>query len=109
MLLILSRIDVFLFFFSSRRRHTRFKCDWSSDVCSSDLSGAVSAREAIAATHTLNIGKRHINLVFLFLRRLPQFALQGKRTAACLKILRIILAVVQVDELLIGLDGFGLL
>src|SRR4030066_1700635 len=28
---------LFLFFFSSRRRHTRFKCDWSSDVCSSDL------------------------------------------------------------------------
>src|SRR5260370_4920013 len=27
----------FIFFFSSRRRHTRFKCDWSSDVCSSDL------------------------------------------------------------------------
>src|SRR5207237_7449271 len=26
------------FFISSRRRHTRFKCDWSSDVCSSDLS-----------------------------------------------------------------------
>src|SRR5260370_3013385 len=25
------------FFFPSRRRHTRFKCDWSSDVCSSDL------------------------------------------------------------------------
>src|SRR5256886_6630993 len=28
------------FFFSSRRRHTRFDCDWSSDVCSSDLDGA---------------------------------------------------------------------
>src|SRR2546430_9977220 len=28
---------VHLFFFSSRRRHTRFDCDWSSDVCSSDL------------------------------------------------------------------------
>src|SRR2546430_11037776 len=27
-----------LFFFSSRRRHTRFDCDWSSDVCSSHLS-----------------------------------------------------------------------
>src|SRR5438034_2543959 len=27
-----------LFFFSSRRRHTRSLCDWSSDVCSSDLS-----------------------------------------------------------------------
>src|SRR3989475_4292907 len=28
---------LFFFFFSSRRRHTRFDCDWSSDVCSSDL------------------------------------------------------------------------
>src|SRR5260370_27479596 len=28
---------MYSFFFSSRRRHTRFKCDWSSDVCSSDL------------------------------------------------------------------------
>src|SRR2546430_7334298 len=28
-----------VFFFSSRRRHTRFDCDWSSDVCSSDLVG----------------------------------------------------------------------
>src|SRR2546430_13734581 len=26
-----------IYFFSSRRRHTRFDCDWSSDVCSSDL------------------------------------------------------------------------
>src|SRR2546430_9921624 len=30
----LSRVGAF--FFSSRRRHTRFDCDWSSDVCSSD-------------------------------------------------------------------------
>src|SRR5690606_39560047 len=29
-----------LFFFSSRRRHTRFSRDWSSDVCSSDLVAA---------------------------------------------------------------------
>src|SRR5438034_3605363 len=28
----------FCFFFSSRRRHTRSLCDWSSDVCSSDLA-----------------------------------------------------------------------
>src|SRR2546430_4648448 len=28
---------IIFFFFSSRRRHTRFDCDWSSDVCSSDL------------------------------------------------------------------------
>src|SRR5688572_32183134 len=30
-------VDGILFFFSSRRRHTIFDCDWSSDVCSSDL------------------------------------------------------------------------
>src|SRR3972149_1033650 len=29
--------NFFHFFFSSRRRHTSFDCDWSSDVCSSDL------------------------------------------------------------------------
>src|SRR5205085_5788687 len=31
------------FFFSSRRRHTRFDCDWSSDVCSSDLAHPTEA------------------------------------------------------------------
>src|SRR6266481_10112396 len=30
----------FVFFFSSSRRHTRWNCDWSSDVCSSDLGTA---------------------------------------------------------------------
>src|SRR2546430_9792979 len=30
--------------FSSRRRHTRFGCDWSSDVCSSDLAAIQSAQ-----------------------------------------------------------------
>src|SRR5688500_19490600 len=29
--------SAFVFFFSSRRRHTRLQGDWSSDVCSSDL------------------------------------------------------------------------
>src|SRR5260370_335150 len=33
------------FFFSSRRRHTRFKCDWSSDVCSSDLAFSLPGTE----------------------------------------------------------------
>src|SRR5690606_39810623 len=35
-------------FFSSRRRHTRFSRDWSSDVCSSDLCG-VKARFIFSA------------------------------------------------------------
>src|SRR5438034_4212574 len=34
----LSFLIFYLFFFSSRRRHTRSLCDWSSDVCSSDLA-----------------------------------------------------------------------
>src|SRR5690606_40027604 len=34
-----------LFFFSSRRRHTRFSRDWSSDVCSSDLSPRPRSKE----------------------------------------------------------------
>src|SRR5690606_13102835 len=38
----------FLFFFSSRRRHTRFSRDWSSDVCSSDLSRRLPIRTASA-------------------------------------------------------------
>src|SRR5437870_2489949 len=36
--LIFSVVYLFFFFFSSRRRHTRWPRDWSSDVCSSDLS-----------------------------------------------------------------------
>src|SRR5260370_2707070 len=39
------------FFFSSRRRHTRFKCDWSSDVCSSDLN----AEEFIDRVHDCGV------------------------------------------------------
>src|SRR2546430_13837028 len=41
-----------MFFFSSRRRHTRFDCDWSSDVCSSDLSGAPSVFTVAASEKT---------------------------------------------------------
>src|SRR2546427_5588522 len=42
------------FFFSSRRRHTRFDCDWSSDVCSSDLLAAASIVVAACATATVS-------------------------------------------------------
>src|SRR5688500_19794251 len=34
------------FFFSSRRRHTRLQGDWSSDVCSSDLSCSIARSSA---------------------------------------------------------------
>src|SRR2546430_9147256 len=38
-----------VFFFSSRRRHTRFDCDWSSDVCSSDLNALFDIRSEFRA------------------------------------------------------------
>src|SRR5690606_40654688 len=41
------------FFFSSRRRHTRFSRDWSSDVCSSDLKNEVY-NVAVGDRTTLN-------------------------------------------------------
>src|SRR2546427_8320546 len=46
----------FFFFFSSRRRHTRFDCDWSSDVCSSDLHAA----DGSCCGHAHDQGPRHI-------------------------------------------------
>src|SRR5947207_3802716 len=46
---------MFVFFFSSRRRHTRSLCDWSSDVCSSDLFEA--ERQALALMDHPNIGR----------------------------------------------------
>src|SRR5260370_23214341 len=46
------------FFFSSRRRHTRFKCDWSSDVCSSDLSSAWTRDSPPPAVREENIDVR---------------------------------------------------
>src|SRR5205085_8291532 len=42
------------FFFSSRRRHTRFDCDWSSDVCSSDLISNVVSSPAVRRVFPTN-------------------------------------------------------
>src|SRR5438093_13090912 len=46
--------SVYIFFFSSRRRHTRLVSDWSSDVCSSDLEhGAVYSSIGFAKPRVL--------------------------------------------------------
>src|SRR6266478_1356699 len=68
---------LFFFFFSSRRRHTRFDCDWSSDVCSSDLSRnrleqtAVNARATAASRRSARSCDRlriPVNRAWLFSR-----------------------------------------
>src|SRR4029434_2917196 len=49
--------------FSSRRRHTRFKCDWSSDVCSSDLlflcerNAVLQGKIAFESCNSVFVGK----------------------------------------------------
>src|SRR2546430_7943873 len=52
-LINLSRsLNRFYFFFSSRRRHTRFDCDWSSDVCSSDLDVSAYIKQFTGLQYT---------------------------------------------------------
>src|SRR5215204_6840710 len=54
---------MFFFFFSSRRRHTRSLCDWSSDVCSSDLVKA--AGDAFEGWSNTTPGERALALIRL--------------------------------------------
>src|SRR5215213_10934474 len=49
---------LFVFFFSSRRRHTRLVSDWSSDVCSSDLVVGPAEHERIVATSSYYVDPR---------------------------------------------------
>src|SRR2546430_13685974 len=58
------------FFFSSRRRHTRFDCDWSSDVCSSDLKKQEKGDDDLASARAAkvpNVSKAKKPLAVLFL------------------------------------------
>src|SRR2546422_2203482 len=48
----------FFFFFSSRRRHTRCSRDWSSDVCSSDLTSSGTGAMEGALANLLSPGER---------------------------------------------------
>src|SRR2546430_10152365 len=54
-----------LFFFSSRRRHTRFDCDWSSDVCSSDLRMITDLQKRLMAIPGVHSVGSHIGQAFL--------------------------------------------
>src|SRR3712207_9075651 len=49
-----AQAEIWSFFFSSRRRHTRYWRDWSSDVCSSDLP----VHDADAVRHRLRVAVR---------------------------------------------------
>src|SRR5438093_1744285 len=61
---------IYIFFFSSRRRHTRLVSDWSSDVCSSDLS------------ITRSTARRVLSRIFLLLSTAETVDLETPASAA---------------------------
>src|SRR5690606_39727705 len=64
-----------LCFFSSRRRHTRFSRDWSSDVCSSDLGKRPYTQNVTILTH---YGRRLPNMFYsTAVHRYPVACLEG--------------------------------
>src|SRR2546426_8710624 len=52
---------VIFFFFSSRRRHTRLQGDWSSDVCSSDLTVTATDRGGLSTSRTFFVTVTPVN------------------------------------------------
>src|SRR5699024_94594 len=57
------RVTWVCFFFSSRRRHTRSKRDWSSDVCSSDLQSLTHLRDLRSVGNIHHFGRKGILLL----------------------------------------------
>src|SRR5260370_37497142 len=82
-----------IFFFSSRRRHTRFKCDWSSDVCSSDLGSGRDRQivsrdgEIVAPTRIENRAGSDSQLPILD-RRAKIFFVAARRVALTSRVLK---------------------
>src|SRR5690625_318185 len=67
-----------LFYFSSRRRHTRWPRDWSSDVCSSDLEAMVTVDQAPAG----HDGRARYWAAYLDDRHAEMLAACGQETRA---------------------------
>src|SRR2546430_17263934 len=75
-----------LFFFSSRRRHTRFDCDWSSDVCSSDLGYLVDDPEGFQTELHSDVRTLEDNLDLWLISGSEQFADDPEVREALLKL-----------------------
>src|SRR5256885_12991796 len=106
------------FFFSSRRRHTRLQGDWSSDVCSSDLSsmsqhesarwriGEAAKRSGVAAANIRYYEKER--LLSAGVREDNQYRLYSDSDVHRLRFIRLCRAMdMSLDEVrtLLALDG----
>src|SRR5689334_25074604 len=61
-----SQISSNWFFFSSRRQHTSWNCDWSSDVCSSDLCEPTGANDPTCSSQCVRIDSTGTAYLFTF-------------------------------------------
>src|SRR5690242_21620191 len=66
----------YAFFFSSRRRHTRLTCDWSSDVCSSDLRHLQGGAGDVPASPHLHLERLEVGAQIIH----PGFRGLGRRS-----------------------------
>src|SRR5437867_9897996 len=73
-------LDIVVFFFSSRRRHTRSYGDWSSDVCSSDLPGVEREHEVRRPARLRGVELRRTALAACLLHPLQGLQLRERRS-----------------------------
>src|SRR5690242_21119728 len=75
------------FFFSSRRRHTRLTCDWSSDVCSSDLD-MPKTRAFMHLDTLLTMADHGVFAKYAGMGMLPSYTVEPGASALELKVTR---------------------
>src|SRR5690606_16960440 len=91
----------------SRRRHTRFSRDWSSDVCSSDLAKRVEFIRELFADEPRVVVEAYSDLTVDFAKRMnASNILRGLRTAADFEYER---AIAQVNKAMTNIDSVFLL
>src|SRR5690606_32411818 len=98
-----------VFFFSSRRRHTRFSRDWSSDVCSSDLTTRVVVAADIdgLALRALKLTDDGGFVVAQLLRQSAKACLQVGIVGLCGECLRPVQRQVKMTAAVVEFTGFA--
>src|SRR5690554_7222957 len=102
---VLNSVFFFFFFFSSRRRHTRCGRDWSSDVCSSDLSNLLIE----AKGNQLSLTGTDLEVELVGLVELQELIEEGEITVPGKKLLEICRSLPDGAQIELSLEGQQLL